>query len=95
MAREALAKAMLPTPDDIMTELDPLAALYYLDQLAWGCLKLWTAHLSDSVGGNDEVAADLAETLAGIATAVGELDEICARIGLAPDGAAVTATVGQ
>lgn len=93
LAREELAKVMIPTPDDIMAELSPLAALFYLDQLAWGVFKLWTFHLSSASVADVEAADDAAETLQGIGVALGNLDAVCARIGLAPTEAAATAEI--
>jgi hypothetical protein len=87
MAKEALAKAMIPTPDDIMESLDPLAALYYFEQLGWGVLTLWTAYVTEMDGIDSDVTTDLAETLNGIAVTVGGLDVVCARIGLIPQEA--------
>lgn len=87
MAKKELAKAMVPTPDDICEELSPIAALYFLEQLSWATLTLWTAYAKDEQDKAPEVADDLGLTLQGVALAVGSLDEICARIGLIPPAA--------
>lgn len=84
VAKVELAKAMIPTPDDVLTELSPLAGLYYLEQLGWAVLTSWTAYADDAKGDDVETADDLAETLQGVAQVVGQLDAVCARIGLIP-----------
>src|ERR1700744_686759 len=84
IAKTELAKAMVPTPDDIMEMLSPIAALYYLEQLGWGTFRLWTAYAQDEVGKDPDAEADLAETLQGIGVSVGAIDAVAARIGLIP-----------
>lgn len=84
IAREELAKAMIPTPDDVVTDLSPIAALFYLEQLGWAVLTSWTAYASEAAENNVEGADDLGVTLNQVAETVGRLDEICARIGLLP-----------
>lgn len=84
IARVELAKAMIPTPDDVVTDLSPLAALYYLEQLGWAVLTLWTAYASDETDKGSDGADDLGQTLNEVAETVGRLDQICARIGLLP-----------
>lgn len=86
MAKTELAKAMIPTPDDIMDELSPLAALYLLDQMAWATFTNWTAWLSDMTDEQKADAESAAPTLSGLGLVCGELDAICAAIGLAPQG---------
>jgi hypothetical protein len=83
-AKAALAAAMIPTPDDVVSDLDPMAALYYLEQLSWAVLTAWAAYASEQGDLDPEVGADLAETLEGVGTVVGALDAVCARIGLIP-----------
>lgn len=84
IARTELAQAMVPTPDDIVGDLSPLACLYFLEQLGWAVLTCWTAYASDEADKGSESADDLAETLNAIAMTVGQLDQTCARIGLLP-----------
>lgn len=84
IAREELAKAMIPTPDDVVTDLSPLACLFYMEQLGWAVLTSWTAYASEAQENGVEGADDLGVTLNQIAETVGRLDEICARIGLLP-----------
>lgn len=84
MAKAELASAMIPAPEDQVTDLTPIGALYLLEQMGWAVLTLWTAHAEDQVSEADDVTSDLATTLQGIGTCVGMLDEICARIGVLP-----------
>ena len=83
-AQSELAAAMIPTPDDVCESLSPTGALYYLEQLAWAVLTLWTAYSSDQQGNDQDADDDLAVTLQQVATIVGSLDATCARIGLIP-----------
>lgn len=84
LARNELAAAMIPTPDDVMTDLSPLAGLFYLEQLGWAVLTSWAAFASDAATTDPEAGDDLAQTLAQVGGIVGMLDATCARIGLIP-----------
>lgn len=86
-AQAELAATMTPTPDSIVEDLSPMAALFYLERLAWQVLTSWTAHVSEMNGAEVELVDDIAQTLNGIATAVGVIDGVCERIGLIPQGA--------
>lgn len=87
MARKELAEAMIPTPDDVMTDLSPLAGLFYLEQLGWAVLTSWTAYSQEAIETNAEGSDDLSVTLSQVAAVVGMLDGTCARIGLIPPDA--------
>jgi len=84
LAKAELAKAMIPTPDDVCDSLSPIAALYYYEQLGWQLLTLWVAHVSDSIGADPEINAELSATLTAINMIVGETDAVCVNIGLLP-----------
>lgn len=84
LARSELAEAMIPTPDDVMADLSPLAGLFYLEQLSWAVLTSFTAHAESTQGKNKQADDDLAITLNELAMLVGGLDQTCARIGLLP-----------
>ena len=75
---------MIPTPDDIVSDLDPMAALFYLEQLSWATLTLWTAMATDVQGKDQAADDDLAITIQQVSVIVGMLDKTCARIGLIP-----------
>lgn len=84
LARAELAAAMVPTPDDIMADLTPMAGLFYLDQMAWGVLKLWAAEVSDLVVADSDASDDLGSTMATLADIVGQVDGLAAKLGLIP-----------
>ena len=84
MAKKELAEVMIPTPDDVCESLSPIAALYYFEQLGWKLLTLWVAHVSDSIGADPEINAELSATLTAINMIVGETDAVCVNIGLLP-----------
>lgn len=84
LARQELAAAMIPTPEDVVTDLSPLGALFYLEQLGWAVLTCWTAYSQEQAEQGVEGADDLAVTLSQVGAIVGMLDGTCARIGLIP-----------
>lgn len=84
LARNELAEAMIPTPDDVMSDLSPLAGLFYLEQMGWAVLTSFTAYAEETQGKNKAADDDLAVTLNELAMLVGGLDQTCARIGLLP-----------
>lgn len=84
LAKNELSEAMIPTPDDVVNDLSPLAALYYLEQLGWATLNVWTAYAQEAEDTKQDGADDLAITLQQVASIVGSLDATCARIGLIP-----------
>lgn len=87
-AREQLAAAMIPTPDDLANDLDPMACLFYLEQLGWTIFTVWTAFAEEQSGQDSQVDDDLAVTLAQLGVIVGMLDQACIRVGLLPVEAA-------
>lgn len=87
IARKELAEAMIPTPEDVVTDLSPLGALFYLEQLGWAVLTSWTAYSQEQADAGAEGAEDLSVTLGQVASIVGMLDGTCARIGLIPPDA--------
>ena len=84
MVRGELAAAMIPTPEDVMEDLSPLAGLFYLEQLGWAVLTSFTAYAQEQLDAEVEGADDLSVTLSQIGAIVGMLDGTCARIGLIP-----------
>lgn len=84
LAKQELAKNLVPTPDDIAEMLSPIAMLYYFEQLGWATIKTWTGHLMEHAKDPAEITDDLSQTLQGIMEVVGALDEVAARIGLIP-----------
>lgn len=84
IAREELAKAMIPTPEDIAGDLTPLSALFYLEQLSWTVLAMFTGFTQEQSDAGNDGAEDLVQTLNEIATITGMLDQCCSRIGLIP-----------
>lgn len=86
-AQAELAANMTPAPDAIVEDLSPMASLFYLERLAWQVLTSWTAHVTEMGSAEVELQDDIAQTLNGLATAVGMIDGVCERIGLIPQGA--------
>lgn len=83
-AKAELAEAMIPTPEDVISDLSPLAALYYLEQLGWATFTMFTAYAESEQGKDQAADDDLAVTLTQIGVVVGMLDETCIRVGLLP-----------
>lgn len=84
LVRAELAAAMVPTPDDIMADLTPLAGLFYWEQMAWGVLKLWAAEVADWTVADQAASDDLGATLNALADIVGQVDGLAAKLGLIP-----------
>jgi len=87
LAKQQLADGSVPAPEDLLADLDPLAALYYLEQTGWMVLNMWTGFAQEQQDANADGAEDLAVTLSQVAAVVGMLDGACARIGLIPTDA--------
>jgi hypothetical protein len=87
MARSELAREMYPSPEDMIPELSPLAALFFTEQCAVELLK----HYITSLEGEDQDALDTSEgigkALEAIAQALGMLDAACVAMGILPDEA--------
>lgn len=84
IARTELAGAMVPTPDDIVEMLSPLASMLYLQQLAWANFQNWTAWLADMTPEQQADAQGATKVLQVNAQVCGLLDAICETVGLTP-----------
>lgn len=79
-----LAQVAVPSPDDILSELSPLAQLYFVEQLAWELLRSYAAMGAATEGDEDAESSNLSGALTGIGVAAGALDESCVLMGLLP-----------
>lgn len=83
-ARAELGANSVPTPDDLMADVGPLAVLLYLRELSYYGMRLMSASLSID---NAEPPADDSEpvrALAALSQVCGELDGACVLVGLLP-----------
>lgn len=84
LAKVELAQSMIPVPDDYLGDLGPVAAVWYLEQLAWATLRHFTALLStDAVEQPDDDSAPV-RALAGLGVVAGAIDQVCIDLGLLP-----------
>jgi hypothetical protein len=81
-----LAQNTVPTPEDVLSDVGPLAALWYARETAYYAVKLFTASLSID---SDEPPPDDSEpvrALAALSAAAGNLDGACVLVSLLPPG---------
>lgn len=84
LAQAELKASMVPTPDDVLVDVGPLAALWYARETAYYAMRLVSATLS--IEGAEPLADDSepVRALAALSTACGQLDGACALVGLLP-----------
>lgn len=88
LAVNELAAATVPTPDDLLGDVGPLAQVFYLEQLAYAVMRAYTAMLSAS---DDDAMPDDSEpvrALAALGEACGNLDAACILLSILPPEAA-------
>lgn len=86
-AQSELAAASVPTPDDILADVGPLAQLYYLERLAYTVLSNFTAMLTaDGIDPVDDDSEPV-RALAAIGEACGNLDGACILLSILPEDA--------
>lgn len=87
MARDDLVANMVPVPEDLLSEVGPLAKLYFAEQTAYEVLKHFAADLATFGAGDTDLEATVGKAMQGIATAAGALDEACIAMGILPSEA--------
>jgi hypothetical protein len=88
-ATAELAAAMVPVPDDIMEDLGPLAAVWYLHEVAWSTFRHYTAMLSADGVAAPEDDSEPVRAHHALGLALGMLDQTCVILGLIEPDAAV------
>ena len=83
-----IGTAGCPTPDDILSELSPLAQLYFVEQLAYGLLHAWAARIAADVGTPEEAPEGVVQALDAVGIAAGNLDAALILMGVLPEDAA-------
>jgi hypothetical protein len=84
MAQGELAANTVPTPDDVLADVGPLAALWYARETVYYAVKFWAATLSGDEAANVGDTSELASALEAMATAGGNLDGACMLVALLP-----------
>jgi hypothetical protein len=84
LAQGELAANTVPTPDDVLQDVGPLAVLWYARELTYYAVKSWAAQLSldDEVAVGD--SSELSSALEAISLAAGNLDGACVLVALLP-----------
>lgn len=85
-ARIELMGLQVPTPDDLVDGLTPLAQLLYLQQLAYTVLGGFAAEAVDSLETFEDQAVIVSDTVGALNLICGEIDAVCAPLGLLPEG---------
>jgi len=73
-----------------MGDLDPLAAVWLLNQVGWSVFRHYTALLAAPEGGAHEDDAPPVRALKQLSMAVGMLDSVCVTLDMLPREAAAT-----
>lgn len=94
-AQMDLAKAMVPTPDDILADVGPLASVLYLDTLAWHVMTYWTGTMIDGASGDITPDDPPAMVLNALGQVVGMLDEVLVTLGMMPPEASAASFMEQ
>jgi len=84
LAQGELAQNTVPTPDDLLADVGPLAALWYAREVSYYAVQLWTSLLSGDEAADLGDTSELASALEGISIAAGNLDGACIRVSLLP-----------
>lgn len=92
MAQGELAANTVPTPDDVLMDVGPLAVLWYARELAYYAVKSWAAQLSADEAGDVDEDSELGQALGAISMAAGNFDAACILVSLLPPDYADDAT---
>jgi hypothetical protein len=84
LAKDELAEAMFPAPEDFLNDVGPLAQLYYVEQLAYQVMGNFAAMLANAPGGSPEDGSEPVQALSAIAEACGNLDAACVLLSILP-----------
>jgi hypothetical protein len=84
LAQGELAANTVPTPEDVLMDVGPLAVLWYARELTYYAVKSWAAQLSADEAGDIGEASELAQALEAISLAAGNLDGACVLVSLLP-----------
>lgn len=87
LATRELAENMVPTPDDILCDVGPLGAVWYLHELADYVIRFYTGALSGDEAADVTDDSGPVRALAALVMAMGEINGACVAISLLPDGA--------
>lgn len=84
LAQGELAANTVPTPDDVLQDVGPLAVLWYARELTYYAVKSWAAQLSADEAGDVGETSELSQALEAISLAAGNLDGACVLVSLLP-----------
>jgi hypothetical protein len=83
-AKRELAEAMVPAPDDLLSEVGPYAQLWFVYNLASELLIAYASRLDPDDDDADALEGTVGKALAGIGEATGMLAAACVAMGLLP-----------
>jgi len=81
-ANAALKSALVPRPEDLLSEVNPVAVVWYLQETAAYALLQWTAEATNMDDSDEEENTMAADVLSGLAEIVGMLNTVCVTLGL-------------
>jgi hypothetical protein len=84
LAQSELAANTVPTPDDVLADVGPLAVLWYARELAYYAVKFWSATLSADEAADIGDTSELGQALEALSLAAGNLDGACVLVSLLP-----------
>lgn len=84
LAQGELAANTVPTPEDVLQDVGPLAVLWYARELTYYAVKSWAAQLSIDEAGDIGDTSELSQALEAISLAAGNLDGACVLVSLLP-----------
>lgn len=84
LAQSELKANTVPTPDDVLLDVGPLAALWYARETAYYAMRLMSATLSLTGTDDPDDGSEPVQALAALSVACGQLDGACSLLGLLP-----------
>lgn len=88
MAKLELAEAMVPTPEDLLGDVGPLAQLYYTERLLYVLLGMWTGMIAEDTTSGLDADSPPVKAQQAIALAAGNIDAACILLDILPAAAA-------
>lgn len=84
LCKKELAEAMFPDPDEFLNDVGPLTQVFYLNQLAYGVMKNYTAMLANAPGEQPPEGSEPVVALQMLTEACGMLDQACVTLSILP-----------
>jgi hypothetical protein len=84
LAQSELAANTVPTPEDVLADVGPLAVIWYIREAAYYAVKFVSATLSTQEAADVTDDSGPARALAALSMAAGELDGACMAVDLLP-----------